>query len=99
MLSFAVSLLQTRQAMEAYRDHAHSLHPHNPSSHSLPPSDITVLVVDMYQRVEDLLNMQGDGIYPHSAVARGQGAGLGSKFYINAAVELTACFIRNIFDG
>ena len=98
-----MSLLQTRQAMEAYKDHAHSLHPHNPASHTLSPHDTTVLAVDVFQRLEDDLHAavgQEGGEYP---VARQGVAGLGlggvpPRFYINGAVELTACWIRDVFD-
>lgn len=81
--------------MEAYGDHAHFLHPHNPSSHTLTPYDTTVLAVDIFQKVEDDLSSEG---LPASRQGGAGGGGQKTKFSINAAVELTACWIRDVFD-
>ncbi len=56
----SVSLLHTREAMEAYEDFAHQLsqqHPGHPASHGLSPYECMCLAVNMYQRMEDKLGL------------------------------------------
>ena len=56
----SVSLLHTREAMEAYEDFAHQLsqqHPGHPASHGLSPYECMCVAVNMYQRMEDMLGL------------------------------------------
>ncbi len=47
---------------------------------------MTVLAIDLFQTVED-------------EVEKGAGAvDRGNKFYINKAVEMSTCWIRDVFD-
>jgi hypothetical protein len=80
--------------MEAYEDHTYS---RRPTSHSLPPYETTAFAVDVYQRVEDQISAEGGRTSPTSK----QGAGSTSqrsRFFINSAVELSVCWIRDVFD-
>ena len=79
--------------MEAYEDHLHSYH-HTPlSSHTLSPYDTTVLAIDVFQKVEDKIGSD-------NSLSSHQEAGMTttSKFFLNSAVELTSCWIRDVFD-
>ncbi len=62
----------------------------------------------MYQRLEEDIRSEGEGASAstHRGGGGGGGAGAGgervgrggSKFFINAAIELTTCWIRDIYD-
>lgn len=80
--------------MEAYEDYVHN---HRPTSHALSPDETTAFAVDVFQRAEDQITAEGGGASPPLK----QGAASGSersKFFINAAVELSVCWMRDVFD-
>ena len=87
--------------MEAYEDHTHSYHPHaTPSSHLHSPYETTLLAVDIFQKVEEE-GSEAEGAMGEVSGGGPQGAGPSSqrsRFFINTAVELTTCWIRDIFD-
>ena len=73
--------------MELYNSHTTDpAHKSSSSNHLLSFYDMIVLTVDMFQKVEEELE-KGEGLV----------AG-GNQFYINRAVELTTCWIRDVFD-
>lgn len=83
--------------MEAYEDHTHSCLPHNPASHAITPYETTVFAVDLFQRVEDEISLNNGGASP--PLKHGSGStGQRSKFFINEAVELSTCWLRDVFD-
>ncbi len=95
----SVSLLHTREAMEAYEDFAHQLsqqHPGHPASHGLSPYECMCLAVNMYQRMEDTLGLD-DSTYS-SASTLSRNTKDKQKLYINGAVDLTTSWIRDLYD-
>ncbi len=88
--------------MEAYEDHTHSTHPHAPpSSHLHSPYEATLLAVDIFQKVEEEVGGAEGAVGEASSGGGAQGEGPGSqrsRFFINTAVELSMCWIRDTFD-
>ena len=83
--------------MEAYDSHTHTFHPGRFMPHPLTPYETTVLAVDVFQKVEDEIEAGSGG---NSPSRRGDdvSSSAKSKFFINAAVELTSCWLRDVFD-
>ena len=61
-------------------------HKSSATNHELSFYDMTLLAIDLFQTVEEEVE-KGEG-----PVARGD------QFYINRAVEMTTCWIRDTFD-
>ena len=78
--------------MEAYEDHTHV---GRPTPHSLSPYDTTAFAVEVFQRVEDQINTEGGRASPTTTEFTSQKP----RFTINLAVELSVCWIRDVFDG
>ena len=74
--------------MSVHSDHFTKLHGNSLLDHPIPPYDATCLAVDMFQKVEDADSAQSTG----AATAQPMG------FYLNSAVELSTCFLRDVFD-
>ena len=79
-----MNLLKTQYAIEIYSDHLTKVHLEGLLDHPIPPYDATCLAVDMFQKVEETELL--------SAAAQAM------HFYLNSAVELSTCFLRDVFD-
>ena len=90
MRAHTVNLLKTQHALSIYSDHFTKLHGNSLLDHPIPPYDATCLAVDMFQKVEDADSAQSGS----AAMATAQPMG----FYLNSAVELSTCFLRDVFD-
>ena len=74
--------------MSIYSDHFTKVHGSGLLDHPIPPYDATCLAVDMFQKVEETDMAQ-------SATAM---AAHPMGFYLNSAVELSTCYLRDVFD-
>ena len=87
-----MNLLKTQHALSIYSDHFAKLHGNSLLDHPIPPYDATCLAVDMFQKVEDTDSAQSGTAAAMATAAQPMG------FYLNSAVELSTCFLRDVFD-
>ena len=70
--------------MSIFSDHSSKSHQDGNLDHPISPYEATCLAVDMFQKVEETDTQSSSA----------QAVGL----YMNSAVELSTCFLRDVFD-
>lgn len=68
--------------MEVYELHSLKCPADSPAEHVLSPYEMTCLAVDMFQRIEEANPELSES----------------GKFHLNSAVELTTCWMRDVYD-